>query len=56
MVKNAPANAGDMRDASSVPGSGRSCAGVGAGGVRLGVAVYSGILEQRQRSLEGYSP
>ena len=27
MVKNLPANAGDIRDTSSIPGSGRSCGG-----------------------------
>ena len=30
MVKNPPANAGDARDAGSIPGSGR-CPGVGSG-------------------------
>ena len=27
VVKNSPANAGDLKDAGSVPGSGRSCGG-----------------------------
>ena len=27
VVKNPPANAGDLKDAGSVPGSGRSCGG-----------------------------
>ena len=52
MVKNPPANAGDPRDMSSIPGLGRS-PGVGNGNTLL----YS-CLEKfhGQRSLAGYSP
>ena len=50
VVKKSPANAGDVRDANSIPGSGRF---PGA------TATRSGILAWRihgQRSLAGYSP
>ena len=49
MVKNPPANAGDIRDVSSIPGSERS--------LEKEMATCSGILAWRlpQRSLEGYS-
>ena len=40
MVKNLPASAGDIRDAGSVPGSGRSPGGAG-------VATHSRILAWR---------
>ena len=39
MVKNSPANAGDVRDTDSIPGSGRSPEG--------GHATHSGILAWR---------
>ena len=39
VVKNPPANAGDMRDTGSIPGSGRSPRG--------GLATYSSILAWR---------
>ena len=39
MVKNPPANAGDLRDTGSVPGSGRS--------LEEGVATHSSILAWR---------
>ena len=39
MVKNLPANAGDIRDAGSVPGSGRS-----PGAMNIGVHVSLSIL------------
>ena len=48
MVKNWPANAGDIRDSDSIPGSGRS-PGVGNGNPLPGES-------HRQRSLAGYSP
>ena len=48
VVKNPPANAGDIRDASSVPGLGRSP------GERNGN--YSSIVAHEQRSLVGYTP
>ena len=51
VVKNPPANAGDIRDVGSIPGSGRS-PGEGNGN-------HSSILAWKshgQRSLAGYSP
>ena len=39
VVKNLPANAGDIRDAGSIPGSGRSLGG--------GMAIHSSILAYR---------
>ena len=51
MVKNAPANAGDSRDVSSNPGSGRS-PGVGNGNT----LVFLPGKFHGQRSLVGYSP
>ena len=51
VVKNPPANAGDLRDVSLIPGSGRSARG--------GMATQSSILAGEvhgQRSLEGHSP
>ena len=49
MIKNLPANAGDIRDASLIPGSGRSPGGG-----------HSNLLlpgeSHGQRSLAGYSP
>ena len=52
MVKNPPANAGDARDAGSIPESGRSPGG------GLGNPLQYSFLENphRQRSLVGYSP
>ena len=52
MVKNLLANAGDIRDTSSVPGSGRSPGG------GHGNPLQDSCLEDPhgQRSLEGYSP
>ena len=50
-VKNAPANAGDARDADSIPGSGRS--------PRKEMAMTPLFLHGKcygQRSLVGYSP
>ena len=50
VVKKPPANAGDARDAGSIPGLGRSCA------VRnCSLLQYSGKV-YGQRSLAGYSP
>ena len=50
--KNLPANAGDVRDSGSIPGSGRS-----PGGEHGNLLQYS-CLENRHgyRSLAGYSP
>ena len=51
-VKNLPVNEGDIRDAGSIPGSGRSP------GVGNGNPLQFSCLENPhgQRSLEGYSP
>ena len=51
LVKNPPANAGDLRDVGSVPGLGRSP------GEGLGNPLQYACLENPdgQRSLEGYS-
>ena len=53
VVKNPPANAGDKRDAGSIPGSGR-CPGGGHGNPLQ----YSFLPEEshREKSLVGYSP
>ena len=52
MVKNLPANAGDLRDAGSIPGLGRS-----PGGGHGNPLQYSCLENPHgQRSLEGYSP
>ena len=50
VVKNLPANAGDVRDAGLVPGSGRSAEG------RHGNPVQYFCLENPGGSLVGYSP
>ena len=50
-VKNSPANAGDVRDAGSIPGSGSSPGG--EHGHPLGL---SSGESHGQRSLAGYSP
>ena len=52
MVKNLPANAGDIKDTGSIPRSGRSLGG------GHGKPFQYSCLEnpQRQRSLAGYSP
>ena len=52
VVKNLPANAGDIRDMGSIPGLGRSP------GEGNGNRLQSACLEksQGQRRLEGYSP
>ena len=52
MVKNLPANAGDVRDASSVPGLGKS-----PGGGPGNPLQYSCLENLHgQRNLAGYSP
>ena len=52
VVKNPPANAGDARDAGSVPGSGRS-----SGGGHSSPLQYSCLENPHgQRNLAGYSP
>ena len=48
-VKNLPANAGDIRDTGSIPGSERS--------LEKGMAIYFSVLAWRiSCSLTGYSP
>ena len=51
VIKNLPANAGDIRDAGLIPGSGRS-PGEGNGNPLK----YSCLESHGQRSLDGYSP
>ena len=51
MVKNPPANAGDIRDMGLIPGSGRS-----SGGGHDNPLQYSCLKSHGQRSLAGYSP
>ena len=51
VVKNLPANAGDIRDVGSTPGSGRS-----PGGGHGNPLQYSCPEKPRQKSLVGYSP
>ena len=52
VVKNPPANAGDIRDVGLIPGSGRS-----PGGVYGNPLQYSCLKNPHgQRSLLGYSP
>ena len=51
MVKNPPANVGDIRDVGSIPGLERSSGG--------GITIHSVLLpgeSHGQRSLVGYSP
>ena len=50
MVKNSPANAGDIRDMGSIPGSGRSP------GEGNGNPVFLPGESHGQRRLAGYSP
>ena len=52
MVKNPPANAGDIRDQDSIPGSGRSP----GGGAWQPTPVFLPGESHGQRSLTGYSP
>ena len=51
VVKNLPANAGDIRDAGTIPGSGRS-----PGGGHGNPLQYSCLEDPMQRSLAGNSP
>ena len=51
MIKNPPASAGDIRDAGSIPGSGRS-----PGGGHGSPLVFLPGESHGQRSLVGYSP
>ena len=51
VVKDPPANAGDIRDACSIPGSGRS-----PGGVHGSHSSFLHRESHGQRSLMGYSP
>ena len=48
MVKNSPANAGDIRDAGSIPGLGRSSGG--------GRGIFLPGESHEQKSLAGCSP
>ena len=50
VVKNLPANAGDIRDSGSIPGSGRSLEG------GRGNPLQYSCLEHGERSVQGYSP
>ena len=50
VVKNLPANVGDLRDAGSIPGSGRSPR------ERNGNPIFLPGKSHGQRSLAGYSP
>ena len=50
MVKNLPANAGDVRDTGLIPGSGRSPGG------GHGDPVFLSGESHGQRKLQGYSP
>ena len=52
MVENPPANAGDVRDKDSIPGSGRSP----GGGHGQPTPVFLPEESHRQRRLVGYSP
>ena len=52
MAKNPPANAGDIRDADSIPGSGRSP----GGGHGHPLQEFLPGESHGQRSLVGYSP
>ena len=51
VVKNPPANAGDVRDAGSIPGSGRSPTGGHGNPLQ-----YYSLNPHGQRSLVAYSP
>ena len=50
MVKNLPANASDIRDSGSIPGSGRSPEG------GHGNPLQYSCLEHGQKSMAGYNP
>ena len=52
MVKDPPANAGDIRDSGLIPGSGRS---LGGGNGKI-TAVFLPEESHGQRSMEDYSP
>ena len=52
MVRNLPANVGDLTDVGSIPGSGRSP----GGGHGNPTPVFLPGESHRQRSLAGYSP
>ena len=51
VVKNLPANSGDIRDVGSIPGSARS-----PGGGHVNPLQYSSGESHGQGSLAGYSP
>ena len=51
MIKNPPANVGDIRDGGSVPGS-----GISPGGGNGNPLVFLPGASQGPRSLAGYSP
>ena len=54
MIRNPPANAGDIRNADLIPGLGRS-PGVGSGNQEVTPVFLSGKFHG-QRRLSGYSP
>ena len=56
IVKNPPANAGDIRDAGSIPGSGRSSGGGHGNPLQLFLPGEIRLLHHGQRSLADYSP
>ena len=57
VVKNPPANAGDVRDAGSVPGSGRSPAGGNGNPLQCSCLEFlSGILPWTEKPSRLYSP
>ena len=56
VVKNPPANAGDIRDAGSIPGSGRSSGGGHGKPLQLFLPGEIRLLYHGQRSLADYSP
>ena len=53
MVKDSPANAGDVRDAGSVSGSGRSPGGGHGNPLQF---ILENPMDRRPRSLADYSP
>ena len=56
IVKNPPANAGDIRDAGSIPGWGRSSGGGHGNPLQLFLPGEIRLLHHGQRSLADYSP
>ena len=56
MVKNLPVNAGDKRDAGSIPGLGKSPGGGNGNPFSIQYSVFLPREFHGQRSLAGYSP